>query len=236
MNSDNAKKVVLVTGASGGIGAAIVRAFEAKGYTVAAHCNKNDAGFKHVYRADFTKPEEIAEVCDKVKKDLGPIDVLVNNAGIGIQKLFQDISYDDWRKTFAINIDAMFLTTKAVLPDMIHNKAGKIINISSMWGEVGASCEVDYSSSKAAVIGFTKALAKEVGPSGINVNCVAPGLVDTKMNGHLSKEDIDEIVAETPLGRIGTPEDIANAVLFLAGNEADFITGQVLGVNGGLVI
>ena len=172
----------------------------------------------------------------QVKSAFGSVEVLVNNAGIAQQKLFTDITEQDWNKMFDVDVKGVFHCCQCALPDMIHGKAGKIINISSMWGQVGASCEVHYSAAKAAVIGLTQALAKEVGPSHIQVNCIAPGVIDTEMNGHLDARTIDELKDETPLGVIGTTKDIANAVLFLASEKADFITGQVLGVNGGMII
>lgn len=227
---------VLITGGSGDIGKAIAEAFCEKGHNVIVQYNCTKPNFENTYRADFTKPEEITAMCEQIIKDFGKIDILVNNAGVGVQNSLLDITYDAWRTTFAINVDAAFLVTKAFLPGMLRQNFGKIINISSMWGVTGASCEVDYSASKAAIIGFTKALAKEVGPSGINVNCIAPGLIDTKMNRHLSEEEIHDLVNETPVGRIGTPYDIARAVLYLASNEASFITGEVLNINGGMVI
>ena len=173
---------------------------------------------------------------DKINSRFGGVDVLVNNAAVAQIKLFSDITSDDWDNIFNVNVKGMFNCTKAVLPYMIHQKHGKIVNISSIWGITGASCEVHYSASKAAVIGLTKALAKELGPSGIQVNCVAPGVVNTDMNAELSKEDIEQIADETPLGVIGNASDIANTVCFLASDKADFITGQVISPNGGLVI
>jgi len=251
MNSLNLKKNVLVTGGAGGIGEAIVRKFHGASFNVAVHCFRSDRKAEELcrelnakngslivkcYQADFTAPEAVVKMVSAVEKDMGPIDVLVNNAGLGKQRLITDTSYEDWRETFAVNVDAAFLCSKAVLPAMIREKAGKIVNVSSMWGITGASCEVDYSASKAALIGFTKALAKEVGPSGINVNCVAPGVIDTKMNAHLSEDDLKELAYETPLGRLGTPAEIADAVYFLSSDESSFITGQVLSPNGGFVI
>lgn len=164
------------------------------------------------------------------------VDVLVNNAGISSQKLFTDIKDDEWKKTIGVNLNGVFYCCKNVLPQMINRKSGVIINISSMWGEVGASCEVHYSASKAGVIGLTKALAKEVAPSGVRVNCIAPGVIMTDMMEDFDGETINELKAETPLGRLGTPEDIAAAALFLASDNASFITGQTLGVNGGFII
>ncbi len=251
MNRFNKRKNVLVTGGAGDIGEAIVRKFHGASFNVAIHCfksvdranalkeellKKDPQSIVNVYAADFKDPEAVFAMAEKATQDIGGFDVLVNNAGFGKQKLISDTSYEEWRETFAINTDAAFICTKAVLPSMIREKAGKIINVSSMWGITGASCEVDYSASKAALIGFTKALAKEVGPSGINVNCVAPGVIDTKMNDHLSREDLKELANETPLGRLGTPDEVAEAVFFLASEAASFITGQVLSPNGGFVI
>ena len=161
---------------------------------------------------------------------------MINNAAISSFSLFTDISYEDWRKMFAVNLDGAFLYSKRVLPGMINKKQGRIINVSSMWGIVGSSCEVHYSAAKAALIGMTKALAKEVGPSGITVNCIAPGVIDTEMNAKLSEEDIRALKDETPLMRIGLPREVAEAALFLAGEGAAFITGAVLNVNGGFIV
>ena len=163
----------------------------------------------------------------------GQVDVLINNAGVAQQKLFQDISDDDWRKMTGVNLDGVFYLTRALLPAMIRRQKGRIINISSMWGVVGASCEVHYSAAKAAVIGMTKALAKEVGPSGITVNCIAPGVIKTPMLDSFSEEDLQNLADETPVGRLGTGGDVANLALFLADDKADFITGQTVSVDGG---
>jgi 3-oxoacyl-[acyl-carrier protein] reductase len=167
---------------------------------------------------------------------VGDVDILVNNAGIARQELFTDISPETWRRIFAVNVDGAFNCCQLALPHMIHEKRGKIINISSMWGITGGSCETAYSASKAAIIGLTKALAKELGPSGIQVNCVAPGVIDTDMNNNLTAEDMEALRQETPAGRIGAPEDVAAAVAFLASAGGDFITGQVISVDGGMVI
>ena len=162
--------------------------------------------------------------------------MLVNNAGVAQQKLFQDITDDDWRHMMGVNLDGVFYLTRAFLPAMIRQKAGRIINISSIWGVCGASCEVHYSASKAAVAGMTKALAKEVGPSGITVNCIAPGVIQTPMLACFSEEDLKELASQTPMGRLGTGDDVAQLALFLASGKADFITGQVICADGGFAL
>ena len=236
-------KNVLITGGSRGIGAACVREFAKNGYRVFINYNKSDSAARKLcaetgaipVKADISKANEVKDMVNEIH-EYGKISVLINNAGIAEQKLFSDITENDWDRMFDVNIKGMFLVTKAVLPDMIHEKSGKIVNFSSIWGISGASCEVHYSASKAAVIGFTKALAKEVGLSGINVNCIAPGVIDTEMNGHLGEEAKIELCEETPLGRFGTPEEIAKLALYLSSDDAGFITGQVISPNGGLVI
>ena len=243
------KKTVLITGASGGIGRAAALAFAREGYNVAVHYNKSggDAeelcaaietlGVKAVpVQADISDRSAVEKMFAEVRNALGAVGVLVNNAGIAEQALFSDITEEMWDRMFDVNVKGAYLCTKSALPDMIHEKWGRIINISSMWGISGASCEVHYSASKAALIGFTKALAKEVGLSGITVNCIAPGVIDTPMNGHLSPDIMEELKNETPLNRIGTPEDAAEAILFLASERSSFITGQVLSVDGGFIL
>lgn len=240
---------VLITGASGGIGSAIARAFEEAGEKVAlCYCTNQTVATKleeellqsgatvKAYQADLTKAEDVNALVQRVEKDLGPVHVLVNNAGVSSVSLLTDVTEEEYDRVMNANLKSAFLCAKAVLPKMIHKKSGVIINIASMWGEVGASCEVIYSASKAGLIGMTKALAKEVGPSGIRINCVSPGVIDTPMNQMHSPETMRELAEETPLQRIGTPEEVASAVLFLASDEASFITGQVLGVNGGMII
>jgi 3-oxoacyl-[acyl-carrier protein] reductase len=172
----------------------------------------------------------------KAEATFGSVNLLVNNAGIAHFGLLTDISAAEWRRIFATNVDGAFFCTQAALPNMIHQKSGCIINISSIWGLVGASCEVAYSAGKGALIAMTKALAKEVGPSGIRVNCVAPGVIDTAMNSALSTADMDALLDETPLGMLGHPEDIAETVAFLASDKAKFITGQIISPNGGFTI
>lgn len=235
-------KTVLITGASRGIGADTARLFAKNGYNVAINYNKSEEKALALaeeiggiaVRADIASPEEVKKMIDAVHVHFGKIDVLVNNAGIAQQKLFTDITESDWDNMFDINMKGMFNVTQAVVRDMIANKNGAIINLSSIWGIAGASCEVHYSASKSAVIGFTKALAKELGLSGISVNCIAPGVIYTEMNAHLDEETIEALKEETPLGKIGTGYDIAKTALFLA--ESEFITGQVISPNGGIVI
>lgn len=242
-------EVVLITGASGGIGSATAKVFANAGYKVAIHYNSNEdaanslkadiesvGGICAVFKADISDSVQVKTMFRNIKETLGAVDILVNNAGAGKQIMFQDISDELWHDTFGINVDGAFYCCREALSDMIRKKSGRIINISSIWGVTGASCEVHYSAAKAALIGLTKALAKELGPSNITVNCVAPGVIDTAMNSHLGEEVLKELADETPLSKLGTPEDVAEAILFLASDKASFITGQVLGVNGGFVI
>ncbi len=241
----------LVTGGSRGIGRAIVKQLFEQGYHVAINyfrsedqavalaqeLNQNTAGNRAIaVCADVSEALQIERMFTYTKKNLGRVSVLVNNTGIAQQKLFTDISEQEWDAMFAVNVKSIFLCCQQALPDMIHSKQGKIINISSMWGQIGASCEVHYSASKAAVIGLTKALAKEVGPSQIQVNCIAPGVIHTDMNSHLDLSILHQLEEETPLGTIGSVQDIAHMVGFLASEHAKFITGQVFGVNGGMVM
>lgn len=243
------QKTALITGASRGIGAATARRLAREGYAVAVnYCNSEDRALALVkelqaeghtamaVRADVSDPEQVRAMVDNVLDKFCQLDILVCNAGRSWVGLLGDMTAEEWRELFSVNLDSVFYCCKAVLPHMIHRKKGKIITISSMWGQVGASCEAAYSASKAGVIGLTKALAKELGPSGIAVNCVAPGVIDTEMNQNLTDEDLDALREETPLERIGKAEDVAESVLFLASEGADFITGQVLCPNGGLII
>ena len=234
---------VVITGGTRGIGAACTRIFAANGDRVFAVYSNDDVSARKIeietgavtVKADISNEAEVEAAAEEIHK-FGKADVLVNNAGISQIKLFSDISPEDWDRMFGVNMRGTFLMTRAFLPDMINKKSGKIINVSSMWGQTGASCEVHYSASKAAVIGFTKALAKEVGLSGICVNCVCPGVIDTEMNSLLDNETVSALKEEIPLNRIGTPEETANVIAFLASENADYITGQILGVNGGMVI
>lgn len=236
-------KNALVTGGSRGIGKECVYELTKKGYRIFLNYNNSREEAERIeketgaviVKADISKADEVQNMSDFIHRNYGKIDVLVNNAGIAQQKLFTDITESDWDNIFNVNIKGMFLVTKAFVNDMISKKSGKIINVSSMWGVTGGSCEVHYSSSKSAVIGFTKALAKELGPSGICVNCVAPGVIDTEMNRHLTKEDYEALCEETPLGRIGNTKEVAEVIGFLA-DSASFITGQVINADGGMVI
>lgn len=245
----NEGRVAVVTGGASGIGEAIVRALCRDGFAVAINYNRSEAeahtlaselsanGSKVItIKADVSSSRQVDEMMKTVKETLGTPEVLVNNSGIAQQKLFTDITDYDWQSMIGVNLTGVFNACRAVLPFMIHEKRGKIINISSMWGQVGASCEVHYSASKAGVIGLTKALAQEVAPSGITVNCVAPGAVETKMMSSFSGEDIENLCQEIPMGRLGSPAEIADVVAFLASDRASYITGQVIGVNGGMVV
>lgn len=239
------KKTVLVNGGSRGIGRAICEKFGKEGANVAFTYLHSETEAKTLaekigalaIRADSRSSEAVNCAVKATEEKFGRIDILVNCAAKSEFALATDISDEAWRDMMAVNLDGYFYYIRACLPSMIREKQGRIINITSMWGEVGASCEVHYSASKAAVIGMTKALAKELGPSGITVNCVSPGVIDTDMNrAHLKEEDLTALADETPLCRIGTPEEVATAVSFLAGDGGSFITGQVLSVNGGFVI
>ena len=240
------QKTVWITGASRGIGRQAALDFGKQGWNVVIHCHthreeaeavRQSIGRNAIVTAgDVASREEVHAVYQKALNAFGRVDVLINNAAVSSQELFTEIREENWRRIFAVNVEGVYHCIQTVLPDMIRRREGKIINISSMWGQVGASCEVCYSATKAAVIGMTKALAKEVGLSGIQVNCVAPGVIATEMNAHLSGADMQALAEDTPLGRLGAPEDISRALLFLASEDADFITGQVLGVNGGFVI
>ncbi len=239
-------KVAVVTGGAKGIGAAIVKRLIKDGYKVAFTYNNskekaqalvNELGENcKAYKLDITDSSAVNTVIADIEKTLGEVFVLVNNAGIAEQTLFTDITDDMWHKMLNTNLSGAFYCSRAVLKYMINRKCGKIINISSIWGETGGSCEVHYSSAKAGLIGMTKALAKEVGLSGITVNCVSPGVILTDMTSHFDEDTMNELKSETPLNKIGTPEDVAGAVAFLASADADFITGQDLAVNGGMDI
>lgn len=243
-------QVVLVTGASGGIGKAVAEKFAQNGYRVAVHYHngkeraealqkqlEQQGCFLMTVQADLRDSMQVQAMIEQIERSWGGVDVLVNNAGVAQQKLFTDITDEEWRNMFAVHVDGAFYCARAVLPGMIHRKHGSIINVSSMWGQTGGSCEVHYSAAKGALQAMTKALAKEVGPSGIRVNCVAPGVILTEMNTRMFDQDtLEALKEETPLETLGTTEDVANMIYFLASAEAGFITGQIIGVNGGMVI
>ena len=237
---------VLITGGSRGIGAACVRAFCQRGDRVAFFYRtanaetveqlERETGAKGFY-TDVSSSQAVAEAVEQAKEWLGGgVQILVNNAGVAQIKLFTDLTDEDWRRMMSTDLDGVFYVTRAVAKDMVREQYGKIVNIGSMWGKCGASCETHYSAAKAGVRGLTMALAKELGPSHITVNCVEPGVIDTEMNGALDAETKRELCDATPLCRMGMPEEVAKTVLFLASDGADFITGQILGVDGGYAI
>ena len=241
--------IVWITGASGGVGSAAARLFAQNGYDVAAgYCRGKDSaealcgelracGVRALpVFADVSDGASVRKAHEAIVDALGEVDVLVNNAGVSQQKLFTDMTEAEWRRMFAVHVDGAFHCTQAVLPHMIHEKRGKIVNISSVWGLRGASCEVHYAAAKAALIGLTRSLACELGPSGICVNCVAPGVIDTPMNACHTAETIRALADETPLMRIGSPDEAAQAIFFLSSPAADFITGQVLCADGGFSV
>lgn len=243
------KRVVLVTGGARGIGADICRKLALKGFSVAICYNNSEKDALElkqdlialgvdadVFKADVSNPADVRKLFSNVENRFGSLYALVNNAGIAEQALFTDITDDMWQKMISVNLSGAFYCSREAVKQMLKNKEGKIVNVTSMWGEVGAAMEVHYSASKAGLIGLTKALAKEVGLSGITVNAVSPGVIKTDMLADFSSQELDLLKDETPLNKIGEPTDVANAVAFLLSGSADFITGQVLGVNGGFVI
>ena len=243
------EKTAFVTGSGRGIGAAVARRLSREGWTVAIHCLhsrdaadalcreiREEGGRCAVYTADVADRDAITAAIGQAGEELGPISLLVNNAGIARQEMFQDVTPENWRQMFAVNVDGPFYACQAVLPYMLHVKHGCIVNLSSIWGLRGASCEVAYAATKAAIIGFTRSLAAELAPSGIRVNCVAPGVIATDMVRQLGEETMAELAEETPVGRLGTPEDIAQAVAFFADDRSSFITGQVLTADGGFIL
>lgn len=241
---------VLITGASRGIGATTARLFAQQGWDVAVNYNRNETAARTLVQelaalgvracalgADVSDPMQAEMLVEQTLRQLGGLDALVCNAGVALpQQLLTDTTDEQWREVFATNVDGMFYTIRAAVPHFVRKKAGRIITVSSVWGVTGGSCEVAYSASKGAVIAMTKALAKELGPSGIAVNCVAPGVIATEMNAHLDEESLAQLRLETPLERIGTPEDVARSILFLAGEGGQFLAGQVLQPNGGIYI
>lgn len=243
------KKHVLITGASRGIGAATARLFAEEGWAVTIqYCSSRDRAEElaaeladmgssvSVLGADVSDAGQMEKLVAEAER-IAPLDAVVCCAGVALpQQLLTDTTVEQWRRVMNVDLDGMFHTVRAVIPGLVRRQKGAIVTVSSMWGVTGGSCEAPYSAAKAGVIGLTKALAKELGPSNIRVNCVAPGVVATEMNAHLSQEDMQALEEETPLGRIGMPEEIAQAILFLADQRASFITGQVLCVDGGMVI
>ncbi len=234
-------QTALVTGGSRGIGAAIVRALSAKGWQVAFCYHSSDTaaqqlaqetGAAHI-RCDVTDSAQVRDMVKTALRQLSHIDLLVNNAGVAWQGLLTDMTDSDWHTVLDTSLTAAFYTSREVIPGMVSRRSGRIISISSIWGRVGASCEAAYSAAKAGLIGLTKALAKELGPSGVTVNCLCPGVIRTDMLACYTEDDLTALADETPLCRLGTPEDVAEAVCWLADEKAAFITGQVIGVDGG---
>lgn len=237
-------KVALITGGTGGIGRALVTEFVNAGYSVAFTYKSNITSAEEMrsslgaypIKADGRKPDEVMAAVALTVSEFGRIDCLINNAGISRFGLLTDLSLDEWEDMMSTNLTSAFLFAREAIPNMLSRKCGRIINVSSMWGLVGSSCEVVYSTAKAGLIGFTKALAKELGPSGITVNAIAPGVIDTPMNSMLGEEALAALAEETPVGRIGRAEEVAKAALFLASDAASFITGEVMNITGGFVV
>ena len=242
------KKVALITGSSRGIGRAEAISLARDGYAVCVNCVEREdkaqelvdmlhsEGFEAMwYKADVADAAAVKQMVAEVEKTLGAVTLLVNNAGIAKQCLFQDMTEEYWKRIFDVNLNGAFNTIQAVLPHMLHEHSGCIINTSSIWGQHGASCEVAYSATKHAIIGLTRSLAQELAPTNIRVNCVAPGVINTDMVQVLGEETLDALVEDTPVGRLGRPEDIAAVVSFLASDAASFITGQVITSDGGFI-
>ena len=237
-------KNVLITGGSRGIGRAMVERFASAGYNVAFTYKRSCEAAMELealcgargIKADSENPCEITAAVEKARELLGGVDILINNASYSGVGLLSDTTLEEWNKTFSVSMTGAFLYSKAVIPEMVNKKWGRIINITSMWGSVGACLEVPYSAAKAALVGFTKALAKELGPSGITVNAIAPGVINTDMNSRLSAEELASLADMTPVCRIGSPAEVAAAALFLASDEAAFITGDIMNVSGGFVV
>lgn len=240
------ERIVLVTGASQGIGAAAARIFARAGYRVGIHYNKSEAEARALcaalgpcalpLQADVADPEQVDAMFSQLEQSFGPPDTLVCCAGLSLQKLVTDVTDAELRRIFAVNFDGTFFCCRRALPHMIREKRGSIVTLSSIWGLSGASMESVYAASKGAVQAFTKSLASELGPSGIRVNCIAPGVIDTRMNAAHSPETLADLAEDTPLGRLGTPEEIGNLAFFLSAPESAFVTGQVLCADGGFLL
>ncbi len=244
-------KTVILTGASGGIGKETVKIFIQHGYFVVGQYNNDLSGITELkdylaekglsdyflaVKSDFSVDKDVENLFDVAIKNFGHIDVLVNNAGTGLYKLFTQTTDNEWERQISVNLKSAIKLSRLCLDKMIERKKGKIVNVSSIWGVAGASMEVAYSTVKSALIGFTKALAKEVAPSNVNVNCVCPGVIDTKMNSRLNADELQTVIEETPLGRLGSPREIAELIYFLASEKSDFITGQVITCDGGFIL
>ncbi len=242
-------KTVVITGASRGIGAATAELFAQNGYTVAVNYHRNrekaemlvqkiraQGGNAFTVQADISDREQVKQMAKTIYTQCPTVDVLIHNAGIADEGLITETTDEQWRQMMGVHLDGAFYCTQAFLPQMISRHSGTILTVSSMWGVTGASCEVAYSAAKAGLIGFTKALAQEVGPSGVRVNAVAPGVIETDMCAGYDEESLQSLVDHTPLSRLGTAEDVAKSLLFLASDDASFITGQILGVNGGFIM
>jgi len=242
------RKTAIVTGGSRGIGRACVEKLCRNGWSVAflyrnsraqadqlVDALREEGHDVYAWQCDVADSVQLKAVLEEIIRAFRHIDLLVSNAGVAWTGLLTDMTDDEWDHLFDVNVKAAFCCIRAVAPGMTERRQGSIICISSMWGQVGASCEAAYSATKAALIGLTRAMAQELGLSGVRVNCIAPGVIATEMNDHLSEDDLTALADETPLGRIGTPDDVADTVLFLAGESSSFITGQVIGVNGGFV-
>jgi len=234
-------KNVLISGGANGIGACCVAEFCKAGYNTAFIYKSDDNAASYLahtfdavpIKGDLSDAEDAKRIMSEVAEKLGTVDVLINNVGVSYVGLLTDMTDSEWQNILNTNLSSAFYLSRATVPDMVRKKQGRVINIGSVWGRCGASCEVAYSATKAALRGFSMALAKELGPSDITVNCIEPGVIDTRMNSHFTKEDIDSLIDETPLCRIGKSEDVAHLALFLASNKASFITGQCIGVDGG---
>lgn len=240
-------KTVWITGGSRGIGAAAVREFARRGWRVAFSYLKSRQAAEALtaelrdfsvlaVQGDMAVRADVDRCAVQIRQAFGHMDALVVNAGISQQKMFCDLTDDDWRRMFAVNLDSAFYTIQAALPDMIARKNGSIVTVSSVWGVTGASCESHYAASKAGLIGLTKSLAQELGLSGIRVNCVAPGVINTEMNAMHSVETLQELAEETALGRLGQPDEVARLICTLCGEDTSFVTGQVIGATGGFMI